>query len=101
MASLEGSREYATLDLIITDLKQLYNIPTILPPVYSTQISHLKREDPRSWHRELQTMALPTYVPASKPLPEVKVWEVYDKLKVIKTHKVPSPDGLLQKILCV
>lgn len=49
----------------------------------------------------LDISALPTYFPASKPLPEVKVWELYDKLKVIKTHKVPSPDGLLQKILCV
>lgn len=110
---------------------------------FVSKISKLKKENPRLWHREVQTMAgmkkaplrlhvegyesndsagianeinnrlsmvsqsllpldraaLPAFLPAPQPLPKIQHWEVYDKLRQVKTNKAGGPDDIPQRVL--
>ncbi|XP_078585796.1 uncharacterized protein LOC144867616 [Branchiostoma floridae x Branchiostoma japonicum] len=47
----------------------------------------------------LDFTTLPSFLPASKQLPPLQVWDVYKRLLAIKSSKAPGPDSIPLKLL--
>ena len=46
---------------------------------------------------KLDLATLPSFLPASAPIPLVQPWEVYNELRYTNRRKAPGPDGISRK----